>query len=333
MNTDSPALATGNAPKSAVPLRRILVVLIVGMALYFGYAMWQGLEKLRAGLEHFHWIAFAAACALAFGNYVLRFFKWEFYLARLEIRGVNKLDSFLIFLSGFVLTVSPGKVGEVFKSVVLEETYGVPAPKTAPIVVAERVTDLIGVIVLILIGSVGFSGGIVPVAIGGALVIALLAVISSRKLSMGLIALTRRLPGRLGTFGPKLEVAYGSLSVLVTFRNLVAPTLMSIGAWSLECMALWVILWGFGEPVSAPLATFFYATSTLMGAVIPVPGGLGVTEAALRSQMIEIGKVSPDVSTDAMYLVRFATLWFAVLVGFGALAALKRRHPNLLKGN
>jgi hypothetical protein len=33
-----------------------------------------------------------------------------------------------------------------------------------------------------------------------------------------------------------------------------------------------------------------------------------------------------------MILVRFATLWFAVLVGFVALTALKRRHPSLLAG-
>jgi hypothetical protein len=33
-----------------------------------------------------------------------------------------------------------------------------------------------------------------------------------------------------------------------------------------------------------------------------------------------------------MILVRFATLWFAVLVGFLALSALKRRYPGLLAG-
>jgi hypothetical protein len=31
-----------------------------------------------------------------------------------------------------------------------------------------------------------------------------------------------------------------------------------------------------------------------------------------------------------MILVRFATLWWAVLVGFGALAVLRLRHPARL---
>jgi uncharacterized membrane protein YbhN (UPF0104 family) len=50
----------------------------------------------------------------------------------------------------------------------------------------------------------------------------------------------------------------------------------------------------------------------------------------LQQQIQALGHVPPAVSTGAMILVRFATLWFAVLVGFGALSLLKRRHPYLL---
>ena len=310
---------------------RVLVALFLFVALYAVYAMVTGFAKLRAGLEVFHWSAFAAACGLAFGNYILRFLKWEFYLAKLDIRGVKKVDSFLTFLSGFVLTVSPGKVGEVFKSLVLHDTYDVPMPKTAPIVVAERVTDLIGIIVLIVLGSLGFHGGLFVAGVGAALVASLLVVIASRSLSMRIIAFVSRLPGPFRKIGPKLEQAYESLTILVAPKNLILPTLLSIGAWSLECLALWVILRGFGEQVSVTLCFFFYATSTLAGAIIPVPGGLGVTEEGLREQMIQAGKVGAATSTAAMMLVRFATLWFAVLIGFLALGALKLRHPKLLR--
>ena len=107
-------------------LRRVLSVMLLGVVLYGAYAVWSGLGRIGDALATFSWWHFGAAVALAFGNYVVRWFKWEFYLARLEIRGVGKADSFLTFLSGFVLTVTPGKVGEVFKSLVLFETHGVP---------------------------------------------------------------------------------------------------------------------------------------------------------------------------------------------------------------
>ena len=312
-------------------IRKILIAMLLGVCVYGGFVVYSGLGKIRASLDHFTFTAFLFACGLAFGNYVLRFLKWEFYLARLDIRGVKKIDSFLTFLSGFVLTVTPGKVGEVFKSLILFETYRVAMTRTAPIVVAERATDVVGIVLLIIFGAtVGFSGGLIWAAIGAGLVLVLLVVVGNRKLSLALIAMVGRMPGKIGKMGPKLEAAYDSLAVMLKPQNLFVPSLLSAGAWMLECLALWVILGGFGEKISVPLATFFYSTSTLIGAIIPVPGGLGVTESALMGQMTELGHVERSTATAAMILVRFATLWFAVIVGFLALSLMKRRFPRLL---
>jgi uncharacterized membrane protein YbhN (UPF0104 family) len=312
-------------------IRRILVAMLLGVCVYGAFVVYSGLDKISRSLEHFHATAFAAACGLAFGNYILRFLKWEFYLSRLGIRGVGKVDSFLTFLSGFVLTVTPGKVGEVFKSLILSETHDVPMTKTAPIIVAERATDVIGIVVLIVFGaSFGFGGGLMWAGIGAGLVLGLLVVVANRSWSLALISLAGRLPGRFGKMAPKLEAAYDSLQMMLKPRNLFAPSALSAAAWMLECLALWVILGGFGEGTSIPLATFFYSTSTLVGAIVPVPGGLGVTETSLMGQMTELGHVEKSTATAAMILVRFATLWFAVIVGFVALSLLKRRHPGLL---
>ena len=304
--------------------------MLLGVVIYGVFAVWHGLDSLGSALARFHWWTFAAACSLALANYGVRWLKWEFYLSRLEIRGVRLVDSLLTFLSGFVLTVTPGKVGEVFKSLVLFETYGVPIARTAPIVVAERVTDVIGVVVLIVLGSLGFSGGLMWAGLGTLAVVVLLVVVSHRGLSVALIGRLERLPGPFRRIGPKLHEAYDSLATLVRPSNLVVPTLLSIVAWALECTALWVILRGFSQDTGYGLSTFFYATSTLAGALVPVPGGLGVTETTLQGQLQELGHVGATTATASMILVRFATLWFAVLVGFVSLSLLKRKHPGLL---
>jgi uncharacterized protein (TIRG00374 family) len=306
--------------------------MLLGVVIYGGFAFWGGLGKMGGELARFDWRLFVVACNLALGNYLVRWLKWQFYLARLEVRGVGRIDSLLTFLSGFVLTVTPGKVGEVFKSLVLFETHGVPVARTAPIVVAERVTDVIGVVVLIAMGSLGFSGGLLWAGAGTALVLVLLVVVSSRGISYSIIRAVEKLPGPFARIGPKLHEAYDSLKTLVHPSNLFVPAILSVGAWALECTALWVILRGFGQTTGLGLATFFYATSTLAGALLPVPGGLGVTETSLQGQLQQLGHVAPAASTGAMILVRFATLWFAVLVGFISLSLLKRRHPGLLTG-
>jgi uncharacterized protein (TIRG00374 family) len=313
-------------------IRRLLVAMLLGVAVYGGFAMWRGAREIGERLAAFSWSTFVLACALAFGNYLLRFAKWELYLARLGIRGVPKSDSFLTFLSGFVLTVTPGKVGEVFKSVVLHEVHGVPVARTAPIVVAERLTDVIGIVVLIVLGSTGFSGGLGWAIAGGVVVLVALVCISSETVFGLILRRVERAPGKLGAIAPRVREAWGSLRVMTTPAALIVPTLLSIVAWALEGLALWVILRGFGERTPVTVACFFYATATLAGALVPVPGGLGVTEGFLEEQLLQFGHVAKATSTSAMILVRFATLWFAVLVGFVALGLLRMKHPGLLQG-
>lgn len=311
-------------------IRRLVLAMIFGVLVYAGFVFFRGYRAIERELMRFEWWTFAAALAMTFGNYVLRFLKWEFYLARLGIRGVPKLDSFLTFLSGFVLTVTPGKVGEVFKSLVLFETHGVPMPRTAPIVIAERLTDLVGVVALVLLGSVGFSGGLVWAGLGAFAVVVVLAVVASRAIPDAIIAWMDGRGGALGRLAPRVHTAWESLRTLVTPRALIVPTGLSIASWALEGMSLHVLLIGFHTPVRATMALFFYATSQLAGALIPVPGGLGVTEGSLEQQLVRLGGVPSAAATSAMILVRFATLWFAVALGFVALAILRRRFPRLL---
>lgn len=314
-------------------LRRLLTATLLGVGVYAGFVLFRGYRVIGGELARFRWVMFAAALGLTFSNYLLRFLKWEFYLSRLGIKGVPKLDSFLTFLSGFVLTVTPGKVGEVFKSLVLFETQGVPMARTAPIVVAERLTDLIGIIGLVVLGSLGFPGGLLWAGLGTLAVIIALVLISSRSIPEALIAWMEGRPGALARVAPKLRTAWDSLRTLTTPAALLVPTVLSIVSWSLEGTSLWIILRGFDADPSMPIALFSYATSQLAGALIPVPGGLGVTEGSLEQQLHVLGGVALPVATSSMILVRIATLWFAVFLGFAALGALRTRFPKLLAGD
>ncbi|MFZ5894160.1 MAG: lysylphosphatidylglycerol synthase transmembrane domain-containing protein [Myxococcota bacterium] len=306
-------------------VQRLLVATLCGVLVYGAFALYTGLEKMQTSLHHYAWSSFGIALLLATGNYIVRFFKWQYYLGRLDIRGIGWLDSLLVFLSGFVLTITPGKVGEVFKSAVLFRTHGVAVERTAPIVVAERLTDAIGVIALIVLGSATFEGGRVW-AIAGMLAVALgmLAIVWQRPVELVFGMLERR--GERGKrLAPKLREAYRSLRVVAGPAALLIPTLLSVVAWAAEGLAMWMILRGFGEDVSLARAVFFYSTATLAGALVPLPGGLGVVEGMIREQLVHVNHVAEGTATATMILIRFATLWWAVVVGFVALGVLRLR--------
>lgn len=310
--------------------RRLMWALLLGVAIYGAFVLYTGYGTLRDSLTTFKWVGFLLALTLASFNYLLRFLKWEYYLARLGVRDIPKRESLLVFLSGFVLTVTPGKVGEVFKSAVLYSTHKVPVVTTAPIVVAERLTDVIGVVLLIVLGSAGFPDGL-PWAMAGASVVALfLVVLLWQTPVLRTLRWMHGRPGWLGRLSAPLEQAWHSLRIVASPSALLIPALLSTIGWGAEGVALYLIISGFDVVVSLPLCVFFYATATLAGALIPVPGGLGVAEAMIQEQLVHVGQTPQGVATASMLLIRFATLWWAVLVGFVALSLLKRSYPVLL---
>ena len=129
---------------------------------------------------------------------------------------------------------------------------------------------------------------------------------------------------------PKLREAYRSLRVVAGPSALLIPTSLSVVAWAAEGLAMWVILRGFSEQVPLPRAIFFYSTATLAGALVPLPGGLGIVEGMIREQLVHLNHVAEGTATAAMILIRFATLWWAVVVGFIALAILRVRFGSKL---
>lgn len=310
--------------------RRLLAAILLAVVVYGAVVLWTGYQRLGSALVGFAWWTFGAAVGLSSINYGLRFLKWEFYLHRLRVRAIPKLDSLLIFLSGFVLTVTPGKIGEVFKSVVLERTHDVPLARTAPIVLAERLTDVIAIVILVALGSLGFSGGLIWAGLGLLVVILGMALILWPPIIESFLGYLESRGGKMASWTPSLRASHVSLRVVASPSALLAPTLLSLLGWGGEGLGLYLLLGGFEQGTSLPLSVFFYATATLAGALVPVPGGLGVAEGLMQSQLVELGQVTPGAATGAMLMIRVATLWWAVAVGFLALALLRLRYPQRL---
>lgn len=309
--------------------KRIVLLSLAVVGVYAGITLYGDVSRLRGLLARYAWWTFAASLGLAAANYGLRFLKWQYYLKLLHVRGVPWTESLAIFLSGFVMSITPAKAGEVFKSALLASAHGVPIARSAPIVVADRLTDLVSLIVLVALGGLYFPGGLVPAVLASALVMGLLVFVFVPPLGEWVITQSERFAvGR--RLAPRLREAYMSLRLLAGPRALLWPTALSLVAWACECAALWLIVRGLGGGASLAVSSFVYATATVAGAVAMLPGGLGGTEVMMISllQGLTGGGVSETAASAATLLVRLATLWFAVGVGAVALVVFRRRFDR-----
>jgi len=81
------------------------------------------------------------------------FIKWNFLLKNCEIE-VPLAKSLAVFLSGLAFDITPGKIGALMKSQILKISSDIPRAKTAPVVLVEKMYDLIGAIVASIIGII-----------------------------------------------------------------------------------------------------------------------------------------------------------------------------------
>lgn len=283
------------------------------------------IRPLLDRLGGFRWPAFGAALGLAATNYAIRFLRWEFYLRRQAVH-VPRGASALVFGAGLSLSITPAKIGELVKSYLLRALHDIPATRTAPIVIAERVTDLLALLLLGVVGVAAYGIATTLVVIAAGLVASGLVLLAWPRPTRALIDLATR-PALTRRLRAPLHDMYGGLAALCRPAPLAAATALALPAWACECVGFSLIVNAFpGAHVALGLAMVIYASTTVAGALSFLPGGLGVTEGAMTLWLVH-GTARLDGSTalDAALLTRLATLWFAVVLGLVFLAVARRR--------
>lgn len=306
--------------RRSLPWLVVLVIVAIG-----AYSLAGDLGQLGDRLGGFGWWAFAATLALATTNYALRFVRWQLYLRHQDVR-VPTGDSAIVFGSGLSLAITPAKLGELVKSYLLRELHGVAVTRTAPVVVAERVTDLIALLLVAVVG-VALYGVQTTLVLGAAGLIGFgLALLAWPRPTRWLVDLVTR-PARLRRLRAPLLEMYASLASLCGPTTLLAATAIAVPAWACECLGFGLIINAFpGAHCDIGLAFVIYAATTIAGALSFLPGGLGVTEGGMTLLLVSgAAHVERATAIGATLLTRLATLWFAVLVGLAFLAIARRK--------
>lgn len=305
-------------------LGRAFVVVAGAALLYLLITLAAGWSDTQQALSHLSPSLVPILVGLSLLNYALRFWRWELYRRALQVP-LRFGESLALFLATFAMVVTPGKVGELYKAGYLRERHQVPLSTGVPILIAERVLDFLAILALAAAGLAAWQGplaGLRPSLAVAALILILLLALRSPRLQARLLAVATRAP-RLQDCRVALGEALDALQRLSTVRLGSAAFLLSLVAWTAECLSLWFVCASLDTPVAPLTATFVYAVATLAGSLIFLPGGLGGTEGTIIFLLGAAGLAS-GVAVAAALVVRLATLWLAVAIGVGVFLARRR---------
>jgi len=293
----------------------VVPMVLVGAVVFAALVIYGDIPELSRSLRQFPLSYLLIVLALSLANYLLRLVRWIYYLRILSV-DIPLWHNILIFFSGFSMTISPGKVGDLAKCYLLSEAHQVPVSRSSPALIMERVTDLVAVFTLSACGVTVLPSRLVIIG-GAAVAIVAVALGVILVVSHGLLlrlSLVRR-------WETQIAESRENLKRLLSGQALIVGVTLAVLAWLCEGVGLWFVLRGLDADLSLVRAVSVYASATLIGALVLLPGGVIGTETSMVGLLRGMDAKRADASA-ATIIIRLCTLWFAVLIGFAALALL-----------
>lgn len=300
--------------------------IVIAGVLYLAFTIYADFNQVISAFGKLNLFLVPVLLILSFLNYFARFLKWDYYLSVVKVK-MKKTDSLSTFMSGLIMSVTPAKLGEVLKSVLVKEITGEPISKTAPIILAERITDFLSLLLIAIVGALVFDyGGNITILVT-VFFIVLIIIISNKQIALPLINFSEKIPF-VKKYIHNIHSAYENSYQLLKIKPLIFMTLLSLVSWGFECWGYYIILLNFNINFGLLWASFSYSFSTIVGAISMLPGGLGLTEGSLTFLLVQ-KKVPVDISVATTFIVRVVTLWFAVIVGIVSLTIYQKKFGQI----
>ena len=132
---------------------KFVLILVASIAIYAIFLFISDITIIYEKISSFQIIYLPLILSLVTLSWVPLFIKWHILLKNCEINLPIK-QSILVFLSGPAFEITPGQVGALMKSQILKNSSNIPRTKTVPIVMIEKVYELIGAIIASVLGII-----------------------------------------------------------------------------------------------------------------------------------------------------------------------------------
>ncbi|HLV99763.1 MAG TPA: lysylphosphatidylglycerol synthase transmembrane domain-containing protein [Ktedonobacterales bacterium] len=280
--------------RTIVPLVAVIVVFVlVGRSL----SLELNPASIAAALGHTNLWLFLLAFGVYYGSFPVRVLRWKLLLQNVgyhKEQGVH-LPNFLhlnkiLYLSWFANVIVPAKLGDVYRAYLLRQEADVSTTRTFGTVLAERILDLV-VLLLLFISAILISlHGQLPPQLELALQVCLVLVFC---LIVGLVVLRvwRDQIGRLIPVRFREQYVHFQEGTLGSFKRLHLLVPLTVGVWTFEslrfmCVALAAGLLG-GDPLHIFAAALFIALGESLLTTVPLTsGGVGFVEAGMFAMIL-----------------------------------------------
>ena len=296
---------------------RIIPILVAAIGIYAIFLFISDYNVITEKISNFKINYLPLILLLVSASWVPLIIKWHFLLKNCEI-DIPLRKNIAVFFSGVAFEITPGQIGALIKSQLLKTSSNIPRTKTVPIIVAEKVYDLIGAILASIIGIIilGMDFYLIIIA-----VLALAVIFFFMFYRPASEIFFKRIT-KTKFFSKYVDNMSEFHAIIQKSTNVKAATiciLLGVTYWFIISAAAYYTLMAFDINVLDYLTVLaIYTTSILLGAISFVPAGIGVAEGSIAG-LFTLNGIDVSTALILSVMIRVLTLWFSVSVGFIAL--------------
>ena len=305
--------------------KKALIILITVVIFYGIILLLSDLNKISQILTSVKIELYFLIFPLSFLTLLIQGWRYHLTLAKLDIVLTFK-ESFLIYLSGLSMTLTPGGAGSIIKSHILKKKTGRSFSNTTPIIIYEKWLELVAIITII--GILLFWSNLLEsqIIFGIGVFISIFVFIIFKK-NIGLqflnsIFLKFKFLKRFNIEIHEFKTATKQLTTWKSFLELLGITYLSK---IIPMISVYLVFSIFDLNLNIFSSSQIYFTSLIAGILSFIPGGIVITEGSFLGLTVKNG-ISFSTATVLVLLVRFMTFWFPTILGF---IAIKKLSKNL----
>ena len=293
--------------------RNFLLVVVSMVVLYIVFLIVSDFNVVYEKIFDFKTDYLPIILLLAPLSWVIVFFRWHFLLKNSNII-IPKKENFKIYMAGFAMSVTPGKVGELIKSQFLKSKYGVSRKNTLPIIISEYFYHMVGVLAVSILGVYYFEFSLYVIILTSALIITTLTIISSETFFKKFLNLISK-RNFLKKYVSPISDSHIILKKSTRGKIFIISSGLSIAFWLTEVLIVYFVFLSF----NILNFEFFkiaaiYTTSLILGMLSFLPMGVGVVEGSLAGFLNYEG-IDISIALTLVILIRIFTRWYGVIVG------------------
>ena len=335
---DEESLLESEITREQLSLRRRLLnwrtllplVIVIIAIVYFVQKSHIDPQKTWAAIQSANVEFLLAAFVVYYLSFPLRALRWRLLLQNVgftRANGVN-LPRFwklveIIFISWFANAIVPAKLGDLYRAYLLRQEIGVSASRSFGTVIAERLLDLIVLLLLFISAIILSLHANLPWQLRLGLEITLGAVVAG----IVVLLIMRNFPAQIARLIPERFRSYyvhfheGTLG---SFRRLPMLTGLTVGVWGCEALRFFFVALALnligGNLLHIFSAAIFIALGEALLTVVPFTGGgVGLVEGGMLAMIALFTQGTPNglnVATAAILLDRTISLFSILVFGF-----------------